>query len=165
MPEETQQALEHLLDVISSLQHLQLDAGRDKLVSAACLLRHGTTLQSLCLSADRTTANFHLSLSDLTTILRGCPHLQQLAIALCPVDLGSIDDLGADLMLGVTTAASNYAELEAMLVKPFHYNLLMVANPILTCTQDIIASVPTLHTLRILSMPVRPVLISFSIAH
>jgi hypothetical protein len=95
-----------------------------------------------------------LSLSDLDIILRGCPHLQQLAITLCPIDLGSIDDLGADFTLGDNTAASKYTEHEAMLVRTYHYNLPMVMNPILTCTQDIIASLPTLHTLRILSMPV-----------
>jgi hypothetical protein len=125
---ETHQALEHLLYVLPPHRHLKLDAGNDRLVSTACLLRHGTMLQSLCLSAEHTTAKIYLSLSDLTTILRACPHLQQLAIALCLVDLGSIEDFGANFTLGSNTAASAQAELEAMLVRNFHYHLTIVAK-------------------------------------
>jgi hypothetical protein len=151
---KSHQALEDLLDLVSPLQQLQLDTGSDKLVSTACLLRHGTKLQSLCLSAASTTAQVYLSLLDLNTLLRGCPYLQQLAITLCPVDLGFIDDLGVDSTLGGNTGASKYPELEVMLIRVSHYHLSTGLISILTYTQDIIASVPTLHTLRILSLPV-----------
>jgi hypothetical protein len=67
---KSHQALEDLLDLVSPLQQLQLDTGSDKLVSTACLLRHGTKLQSLCLSAASTTAQVYLSLLDLNTPTR-----------------------------------------------------------------------------------------------
>ena len=126
------QATENLLQCVSPLQHLYLDAGADRLVNIACLLRHGPSLRSLWLSTGRAAVMGHLNFRDVSTLLDSCSRLEQLATNLCPIDLGPIESVGSDFAL----TSSGYlpqTELEAML--------------------DVFARQRRLHTIRVLSLP------------
>jgi hypothetical protein len=111
----TIRAIEQFLGCISPVQHLSLDTGADKLVGSACLLKHAPTLLALWLGTGYAEAGAHLNTRDLSTLLEDCIHLEQLAIHLCPIDLGSIENVGSNFSL-VTPDTAPLTELEAMLV-------------------------------------------------
>jgi hypothetical protein len=126
------QATESLLQCVPPLEYIYVDIGGDRLVSTACLLRHGPTLRTLWLATGRTETPEHLSSEDLNALIDGCPHLEQLATNLCPIDMGSIQCVGSDFTLHHNRNLPR-TELEAML--------------------DTIARQKKLHTLRVLSLP------------
>lgn len=110
------QALERLVGCVPSLSVLHLDPGRDKLVDATCLVRHGQRLRNLWPGNARSTAKPYLSYQPLQLLLQACAGLHQLAISLCEIDLGPIGRVGADFSLG-TDVSLPQTELEAMLVR------------------------------------------------
>jgi hypothetical protein len=126
------QAIESLLQCVPPLRQIYIDVGADKLVSTACLLRHGSTLRTLWLATGRAETPGHLSINDLNALVDGCPHLEQLATNLCPVDMGPIELVGSDFTLNHNRHLPR-TELEAML--------------------DSFARLTKLHTFRVLWLP------------
>jgi hypothetical protein len=111
-------ALERLLYVIPFLCHLQVDAGGDKLLPVNTLFRHGSSLQYLCMSTECTSAKVYLTSQDLSALFHECPYLQQLAIALCPIDLGPIETMGSEFALDAnSTSTSPRTGLQTILVR------------------------------------------------
>jgi hypothetical protein len=88
--EVTMQACEALLNRVPGLRKLWLHVARGRMVDINCISRHGSTLLQLGLcrspKADRTQT--HVDAADLRTLLASSLNLEDLAIDLCPIDLG-----------------------------------------------------------------------------
>ncbi|CAN9370735.1 unnamed protein product [Alternaria sp. RS040] len=128
------QAIETFLTSTSSLQRLWLDIGKARLIDVACLAGHGNTLKGLGLAASSRTQGPHYSTLDLDKLLTQAPKLMDLAISLCPINLGHVWHLGAKFKLFKQTG-NDYvlSETEFLLIR--------------------IAKHRTLRSLRILTVP------------
>jgi hypothetical protein len=144
--------IENLLRHCSGLQYLWIDFGEARMVDITCISRHGRTLRQLGLDFDETNQRY-CSPSDISTILPSAPELAELAVYIPTIDMGSLQSLGNKPTLTVLTGSHAYVpnELEAFLVSLKLLN--KVGSDQLVRLQDPIARHPTLHTLRILSIP------------
>jgi hypothetical protein len=89
-----------------------------RLVNIACVTHHGSTLRQLGLASTREfeVTPIHIITNDLKAILTSAPHLEGLAIDLCPIDLGRVRDLGSDFTLQEPAGGVRVPdELESML--------------------------------------------------
>jgi hypothetical protein len=65
------------------------------MLDVVCVARHGSTLRQLGIE---TATRHHASrptLADLTSIITSCPRLEGLALHLCSIHLGNIQELGS----------------------------------------------------------------------
>ncbi|OWY56808.1 hypothetical protein AALT_g10759 [Alternaria alternata] len=93
------QAIETLVTSTPSLQTLWLDVGKGRLIDVACLAGHGNTLKRLGLAASSRTQGPYYSALDLDKLLTQAPKLVDLAVSLCPINLGHVRHLGAKFKL------------------------------------------------------------------
>jgi hypothetical protein len=112
------QAIETLVTSTPSLQTLWLDVGKGRLIDVACLAGHGNTLKRLGLAASSRTQGPYYSALDLDKLLTQAPKLVDLAVSLCPINLGHVRHLGAKFKLFKQTG-NDYvlSETEFLLVR------------------------------------------------
>jgi hypothetical protein len=118
LSEDALEAIEALATSTSSLRELWLDVGKGRLIDAACLAGHGNTLKSLGLAALSRTQDPYYSALELDKLLVQAPKLVDLAISLCPINLGHVGHLGAKFKLFKQTG-NDYvlSETEFLLVR------------------------------------------------
>ncbi|CAN9226194.1 hypothetical protein CC77DRAFT_1100163 [Alternaria alternata] len=119
------QAIETLVTSTPSLQTLWLDVGKGRLIDVACLAGHGNTLKRLGLAASSRTQGPYYSALDLDKLLTQAPKLVDLAVSLCPINLGHVRHLGAKFKLFKQTG-NDYvlSETEFLLIRiAKHQNL------------------------------------------
>jgi hypothetical protein len=118
LSEDALEAIEALVTSTSSLRELWLDVGKGRLIDVACLAGHGNTLKSLGLAALSRTQDPYYSALGLDKLLVQAPKLVDLAISLCPINLGHVRHLGAKFKLFKQTG-NNYllSETEFLLVR------------------------------------------------
>ncbi|CAN9344578.1 hypothetical protein AA0119_g7852 [Alternaria tenuissima] len=112
------QAIETLVTSTPSLQTLWLDVGKGRLIDVACLAGHGNTLKRLGLAASSRTQGPYYSALDLDKLLTQAPKLVDLAVSLCPINLGHVRHLGAKFKLFKQTG-NDYvlSETEFLLIR------------------------------------------------
>jgi len=118
LSEDALEAIEALATSTSSLRELWLDVGKGRLIDAACLAGHGNMLKSLGLAALSRTQDPYYSALELDKLLVQAPKLVDLAISLCPINLGHVGHLGAKFKLFKQTG-NDYvlSETEFLLVR------------------------------------------------
>jgi len=112
------EAIEALVTSTSSLRELWLDVGKERLIDVACLAGYGNTLKGLGLAASSRTQGPYYSALDLDKLLTQAPKLVDLAVSLCPINLGHVRHLGAKFKLFKQTG-NDYvlSETEFLLVR------------------------------------------------
>jgi hypothetical protein len=113
-PEETIKAAETLLRVCPKLEELELDFFRHCVIDVNCIAAHSDTLCSLVVGTSKSGSKLHFPVTDMKVMLKACTKLKWLGTNLPPLNLGSVEKLGADLRLDGTDTAS--VEFENMLV-------------------------------------------------
>jgi hypothetical protein len=113
-PKETIKATETLLRVCPKLEKLELDFSRHGVIDVNCIVAHSDTLYSLVVGTGESESKLHFSVADMKVMLKPCTKLKWLGTNLPPLNLGSVEKLGADFRLDGTDTAS--VEFENMLV-------------------------------------------------
>jgi hypothetical protein len=144
--------IEHLLRHFSGLQYLWIDFGEARMVDITCISRHGRTLRQLGLDFDETNMGYCRAL-DISTILSSAPGLAELAVYIPNLDMCSLLFLDKKPTIIVLTGSHTHVP---NVLGTFLVSLRLLdyvgSNQIIRL-QDPIARHPTLHTLRILSIP------------
>jgi hypothetical protein len=94
------QGIEAVLDSCSGLQSLWINVDKARMVEPSCITRHGQTLRKLGISIDPENAVYY-SVSDLHAILTSASHLEELAVHIPPIEMGSLQSLGTNFNLRV----------------------------------------------------------------
>lgn len=154
-------AVEEFLFSFAGLQEIIVDSGQSELLDKAAVTKHGETLRMLLLST-----NVHESLypyysdTDISYIIAGCPHLEQFATNL-PVPW-YFDDFAHQALTWSLPSHSNSAGEKNVLESIIASNLSVI--PLISLSslsynerltniyKKAIASAPSLHTLRIVSI-------------
>jgi hypothetical protein len=123
---ELRQALDGALDVMGpNLRCLWLQSKAGGNIDINHVTRHGPSLRQLGIEGISLHIEPILSVNELSAMLAACPHLEGLAIHLCPISLGKILDLASNFDLGRASSPGT-SDLRASLV-----SLLQLASKVL----------------------------------
>ena len=114
-PDEDVRLIEDVLMSCSSLQRLWIGTGQARTVNTSYIVRHGSTLRKLGLSFNPEGSTYY-SAQDLSLVLSSAPHLEQLAVYISPIEMGSAQSLGTDFTLTIPSSYNVPNALEAFLV-------------------------------------------------
>ena len=116
-PDGDVRLIEDVLMSCSSLQRLWISTGQARTVNTSYIVRHGSTLRELGLSFNPEGSTYY-SVQDLSVILSSASYLEQLAVHISPIEMGSSQSLGTDFTLAIPSSYNVPNALEAFLVSP-----------------------------------------------
>ena len=114
-PDEDVRLIEDVLMSCSNLQRLWICTGQARMVHTRYIVRHGSTLRKLGLSFNPEGSTYY-SAQDLSLILSSAPYLEQLAVHVSPIEMGSSQSLGTEFTLTIPGSYDVPNALEAFLV-------------------------------------------------